>query len=101
MTDKDIIDLDQADGVFVRFVADSTYQDDPDYHAASLHFSVPLPEVIIPRRSTAALSAHAEDEQTDLDFHTIEFGARERIAGQKARNGDKTSLSINFTTTPN
>jgi hypothetical protein len=101
MTDKDIIDLDQANGVFARFAADSAYQDNPVYDAASRHFSVPLPEVMIPRRSTAVLSPHAEDEQTDLDFHIIELGARERIAGQKARNGDKSNLSINFTATPN
>ena len=99
--DENMIDFDQAEGVFARLVADSADQDDPVYDAASRQFSVPLTKVMIPRRSTAVLSAHVKDEQTYQDCHIIELGARRRIAGQKSGNGDKNSLSINSTTAPN
>jgi len=89
LTTKDVDDasevgslLDQVDGPLASFTADGAYDQDSVYDAAIERD--PEVAVIVPPRSTAALSEMSETEPTQRDRHLHEIAAKGRIGWQKA-----------------
>ena len=89
LTTKDVDDasevgplLEQVEGPLASFIADGAYDQDSVYDAVAGRD--PEAAVIVPPRSTAALSETAETEPTQRDRHLQGMAEKGRMGWQKA-----------------
>ncbi len=81
--------LEQVDGDITSFVADGAYDGDPVYQAIARQQRDPPPDVVIPPRASAVLSA---DRQSQRDRHIRMIAEKGRMGWQKATGYGRRSL---------
>ena len=92
--------LGQAEGVIASVTADGAYDGEPTYAAAAARQRHPLPDVVIPPRSSAVPSSGEADSkgQSPRDRHIQLMAERGRMGWQKAtgygrRNQAETAMA--------
>lgn len=76
--------LGQAEGQIASVTADGAYDGEPTYAAAAARQPDPIPDVIVPPRSSAVMSREDPDAQSPRDRHIQLISQNGRIGWQRA-----------------
>jgi transposase len=84
--------LGQVEGQITTVTADGAYDGEPTYAAAAAGQLDPMPDVIIPPRSSAVMSTEDPDAQSPRDRHIQAIALHGRIGWQKATGYGRRNL---------
>src|SRR3954464_5778009 len=76
--------LGQIEGEIASITADGAYDGEPVYQAVARHQSDPVPDIVIPPRSSAVPSRQSAEAQNQRDRHVRIIAEKGRMAWQKA-----------------
>ena len=85
--------LEQIEGEIASVTADSAYEGDPMYQAVARHQSDPVPDIVIPPRTSAVPSAQSAQVPSQRDHHIRIITEKGRMAWQKATGYGRRSLA--------
>jgi hypothetical protein len=85
--------LGQIEGEIASVTADGAYDGEPVYKAMARHQSDPVPDIVIPPRSSAVLSRQGAEAQSQRDHHIRIIAEKGRMAWQKATGYGRRNLA--------
>ena len=85
--------LGQIEGEITSVTADGAYDGEPVYQAVARRQSDPVPDIVIPPRSSAVLSRQSAEAQSQRDHHIRIIAEKGRMAWQKATGYGRRSLA--------
>ena len=85
--------LGQIEGEIASVTADGAYDGEPVYQAVARRQSDPVPDIVIPPRSSAVLSRQSTEAQSQRDHHIRIIAEKGRMAWQKATGYGRRNLA--------
>jgi hypothetical protein len=85
--------LGQIEGEIASVTADGAYDGEPVYQAVARRQSDPVPDIVIPPRSSAVLSRQSAEAQSQRDHHIRIIAEKGRMAWQKATGYGRRNLA--------